>query len=61
MTSPIGRSNAALPSSLTSPIGNRNEKNPGGESDGGDTTPRRETTLPATPLGPVGHHINTTA
>ncbi|RQH04669.1 hypothetical protein [Paraburkholderia dinghuensis] len=61
MTSPIGRSTSALPSSLTSPIGNRYDKYPGAESDGGDTTPHRESTLPATPLGPIGHHINTTA
>jgi hypothetical protein len=60
MTSPIGSSNVAHTSSLTSLGGNYDNKNSSTGSSADKPAPQPET-LPATPVGPLGHHINTTA
>lgn len=61
MTSPIGSSSVGHSSSLTSLNESRNNKNASTESTAGGSEPHEETVHPATPVGPLGHHINTTA
>jgi len=61
MTSPIGSSSVAHTSSLTSLNDSRNNKNSGTGSSVGNSTPQPETVHPITPVGPLGHNINTTA
>jgi hypothetical protein len=60
MTSPIGSSNVARSSSLTSLEENRSSKNSGSAGNAGNTSTEKETVHP-TPVGPLGHNINTTA
>ncbi|TDG03148.1 hypothetical protein E1N52_35945 [Paraburkholderia guartelaensis] len=61
MTSPIGSSSIAHTSSLTTLGENRNTKNSSTEGTAGNPFPQQETVHPATPIGPLGHNINTSA
>jgi hypothetical protein len=60
MTSPIGSSNVAFTSSLTSLGGNHDNKNDSTGSSAEKPASQPETLHP-TPIGPLGHNINTTA
>ncbi|MCP3711160.1 hypothetical protein M3I54_30010 [Paraburkholderia sp. CNPSo 3274] len=61
MTSPIGSSSIAHTSSLTTPGESRSTKNSSTGSTAGNPFPQQETVHPATPVGPLGHNINTSA
>ncbi|HYA59074.1 MAG TPA: hypothetical protein VED85_01820 [Burkholderiaceae bacterium] len=61
MTSPIGSSKVAHTSSLTSLNESRNNKNSSTGSTPGNPTLQPETVHPTTPVGPLGHNIDTTA
>jgi hypothetical protein len=61
MTSPVGSSSTAHTSSLTSPNESRSSKNSSTGSSGGNPFSEQDIIHPATPVGPLGHNINTTA
>jgi len=61
MTSPVGSSSTAHTSPLTSAGETRSSKNSSNASAGGNPFPDQEIIHPATPVGPLGHNINTTA
>ncbi|CAG9207011.1 conserved hypothetical protein [Paraburkholderia tropica] len=60
MTSPIGSSSVGHSSPLTTFDPNRN-KNSGSAGYAGNNSAQPETVHPGTPVGPLGHNINTTA
>ncbi len=60
MTSSIGSSNLTRPAPLEPLANNRNSKPSGLQQPGGESSARPETVQP-TPVGPLGHTINTTA
>ncbi|WP_027815535.1 hypothetical protein [Paraburkholderia bannensis] len=60
MTSSIGSSNLTRPASLEPLANNRSSKPSGLQQPAGNTSGKSESVLP-TPVGPLGHTINTTA
>ncbi len=60
MTSSIGSSNLTRPSSPEPLANNRSTKSSGLQQPGGNSSAKPKTVQP-TPVGPLGHTINTTA
>ncbi|HTH62768.1 MAG TPA: hypothetical protein VL689_21785 [Paraburkholderia sp.] len=58
MTSPIGSNNAPPKSSLTTSNESRNSRN---SSTGSNAFPQPKTVIPSSPVGPLGHNVDTTA